>query len=292
MSLAWTTVVLLVLLLPGFLFFIGLYAPERISRDVVSGSALGQLAGVVLVSFLAHAATLLVNLPFCQQLPIPCVNLEYVFVALQLVDVEQHSLAELHTVLTDNLVWITLYVGLTGGAGYGVGWGIGRLILRGWLRSFARHGWIYDLIAANRQGGVIHAYVLTNIRHEGRVLMYRGFLKEFYTAPDGRITYLVLKDCLRYYLKLEDVAPLTSEEADWQVLGASYGYDTAGVGKHWSYLMIEGDDIANVVFEGYRPKLTEEGLEALDQALAALRAGFTAESERPKHKRGNHRRVK
>jgi hypothetical protein len=53
-SLAWTTIVFLILPLPGFLFFVGLYFHERISRDVAPGSPLGQLAGAVLTAFVIH----------------------------------------------------------------------------------------------------------------------------------------------------------------------------------------------------------------------------------------------
>ena len=33
MSIAWSGIVLLVLLLPGFLFFVGLYFPEKVTRE-------------------------------------------------------------------------------------------------------------------------------------------------------------------------------------------------------------------------------------------------------------------
>jgi len=98
--------------------------------------------------------------------------------------------------------------------------------------------------------------------------MYRGFLKDFCAAPDGRIAYIVLKDCWRFYLELKDDAPVTSEEKDWLALSASqeaYCKQTAGMGN---YLMIEGEDIANIFFEKLRPmKISKGGRRALEKAL-------------------------
>lgn len=268
MSLAWTTVVLLVLLLPGFLFFVGVYAPERISRDIVQDSALARLAGAVLVSFLAHSVAVVINGFLCSRFSfVPCIDLQYVFAALQLAGSEKYSLATLGAIVSHYSGWILLYIALTASSGYLIGWVVGRQILRGTLRSFARHGWIYDLIAAKRHGAYIHAYVLTQMRHENKVLMYRGFLKEFYAAPDGRVAYLVMKDCLRYYLRLEDEAPVTSEDNSWLVTEDSTAIEEPA---QWSYLMIKGEDIANVVFESYRPILTEQGEKDLDEALASI----------------------
>ena len=167
MSLAWTTVVLLILLLPGFLFFVGLYSPERISRDKVQDSALGRLAGVVLISFLTHSLGFGISSFLCEQVrTIPCISMQYVFAALQLVGAKKYSLAHLGSVFDSNLHWIFLYVISTAGLGYAAGWTAGQLILQGWLwfRTFARHGWIYDVAGAHKDGELIHAYVLTNIQ--------------------------------------------------------------------------------------------------------------------------------
>ena len=56
MSIAWATVVLVVLLLPGFVFFWGFYAPNQVTRETVPGSPLDQLAGVVIFEFLCTPA--------------------------------------------------------------------------------------------------------------------------------------------------------------------------------------------------------------------------------------------
>ena len=59
------------------------------------------------------------------------------------------------------------------------------------INALARHTWIYDLKVGEKRSVTV-AYVMTNITHEGRVLMYRGFLKAFGLQQDGRFSYLVL----------------------------------------------------------------------------------------------------
>ena len=54
MSIAWGSLVLLVVLLPGVLFFVGIYWPEQFTRETEVRSPLGQLAGALLVAFLVH----------------------------------------------------------------------------------------------------------------------------------------------------------------------------------------------------------------------------------------------
>jgi hypothetical protein len=69
MSLAWATVVLVVLLLPGILFCVAVYIPEQFTRDMAPKNALGQLAGVVLVSFVVHGLLFGLHCPLCHLAP-------------------------------------------------------------------------------------------------------------------------------------------------------------------------------------------------------------------------------
>jgi hypothetical protein len=55
-SIAWSTVAVLALLLPGLFFSAGLSTPERFSRDLAPRNPVVALAAVVLVSMLVHAA--------------------------------------------------------------------------------------------------------------------------------------------------------------------------------------------------------------------------------------------
>lgn len=269
-SLAWTTIVLLVVLLPGFLFFVGLYTPERISRDKVQDSTIGRLAGVVLVSYVVHSVLILsnyilVNLP----LDVPEVSLQKFFAMINLVGSQKDATEGFRLDVLQYPVWQFIYVMASASTGFGLGWVAGRQIINGHLHVFARHGWIYDLIAATKSGVFVNTYILTEINHEDRYLVYKGYLKDFCAAPDGKIAYVVLKDCVCYYLKLGKKAPITSEQI--QRIGETSSVAPRMGPSQLSYLIIEGEDIANVYFEAYKPQLSNKGEKELNVALETMR---------------------
>ncbi len=272
MSLVWTTVVLLILLLPGFLFFVGLYSKERMSRDVAPGSALTQLSGVALIAFFTHGVLYLALLPACHQISwLPCISIAGLASTMQITELKGVTLASLDLMYQHSAAWIFAYIMGTCAIGFLMGHRVANLVVNGRLRNVARHGWIYDLLAADTNGGLIHAFVLTHIREGNRVLTYRGYLRDFYFSPDGRIAYLVLKACRRYYLVLDEQFPRTTDPKDWKTIGATHGPDDP-MQRHWSYFMIEGEDIANVVFDAYRRlNFSASGRETLQQALTEVR---------------------
>jgi hypothetical protein len=272
LSLVWTTIILLILLLPGFLFFVGLYSKERMSRDVAPSGALGQLSGVVLFAFLTHGILYLSITPACHSFEsLPCVSVVQLAQVLQLTELKNDALVQLDTMFGQFRHWIFAYVLSTSGFGYFAGARIGKRIVNGGIRILTRHAWIYDLLKRDTTSGPLLAFVLTNVREGNRFLMYRGFLRDFYFAPDGRIAYLVLKDCRRYYLVLDTDSPKTSDPATWKTIGETNLFDMKKTDRQWSYLMIEGEDIANVVFDAYRDiSYSDEGVDQLKSALADI----------------------
>ena len=257
MSLAWSTVALLVLLLPGFLFFIGLYLPERISRDILPGSTLTQLGGIVFIAFLIHA-TLYVLLSIFNFPWLPRIDLDLVLKVFNSENYAKESQQQLSQNIEEFSSWILIYFINTYLIGFFIGFFTGKLIVLGPLRFLAKHGWIYNLIEVNKDAYTL-AYVLTNIRVDDRILIYRGFLNEFCFTKEGKISYLALTNCSRYYLKLGKKKPETSAQRDWIVIGTTS--DNQGndflFEKQWSYMVIEGEDIANVVFDRYTMLLSK-----------------------------------
>jgi hypothetical protein len=256
MSIAWTTIAVLVLLLPGFVFIARLYSVERTARES-SASPLAFLAGAIPAAFVIQVGLYLILHSR--------IDLRAVLAVLQLQGAEAISLGELAAILRASRGGIVGYVLLSGFAGYVAGWAASAFVRSGRLPFFIRHGLVRDLLVADvpawkilyREsiGRIIHAardvpatraYVVTKVQHEGRVVMYEGLLRQFYFTSDGRIAYLVLGDCHRCYLDLVgDKSPLTSIK-DKQRIGSSRNEDgdaAAGV------LMIDGSDVANVYFE-------------------------------------------
>lgn len=162
----------------------------------------------------------------------------------------------------------TIYILCISGLAFYVGRVAGKGIITGPLRMFARHKWIYELIQAKRrENAYVLAHVMTHIRQDHRVLMYRGYLEEFYFAPDGSISYLLIRKCHRLYMHLNEGASETSQAQFVLPIGQTES-PSDGSDTFPPLLLIEGDDIANVVFER-TPAIstTEIEIEELDQSL-------------------------
>jgi hypothetical protein len=92
--------------------------------------------------------------------------------------------------------------------------------------------------------------------------MYRGRLHDIFLSAEGNISYLILKNCSRYYMTFKDGELVTSKQLN---LFSKQGTRPANV---WDRLLIEGTNIANVLFDS-SPEIKgqAEGAEALDKAF-------------------------
>lgn len=271
MSIAWASILLLMLLLPGFLFFVGLYFPEEFTREIGQRSPLGQMAGVLVISFAVHGALYCI----AAGLPgwIPRVDL---LGLLSLIDLE-HTSESARTILVSSIEerrwWIASYFAVTTASGTLLGWATGTLVVQGRFRFLAQHTWIYDL-AINRSNSLTCAYVMTDVKEGERILIYRGFLKAFGLGQDGRFSYLVLRDAVRFYMHMDPALPRTSPPREWLVIGEqSAKSQEVGIGpgdplmaRAHRYLMVEGQHVVNVVFDCFRyPPTLGESLDRLIQ---------------------------
>jgi hypothetical protein len=202
-SLAWSSVALLVLLLPGFFFYAGLYAPERFSRDVTPKNPLGTLAGIVLVSLLAHTilwyATPLAGV----------VDWAAVIEAVQMPSPPlKGTTAAQHAARHFGVAgWhLARYVVLSCVIGFCVGGIAGGLTVRGWIPFLVQHPWAYPLKMG--AGGVMsYTHVLTEVAHADKQLVYCGRLKYFSLAADGTFAYVVLAATQQRLLRLGGDVP-------------------------------------------------------------------------------------
>jgi hypothetical protein len=146
-----------------------------------------------------------------------------------------------------------------------VGWLIGWVAAA--LPFFARHKWI-STVNQSMKEGLVTAYVMTTTVQNGRALMYKGVLSEFYLTVDGSLTYIVLKNCSRYLMKIEGDEAKTT--AQLKLFGTAQ--ETR---ESWDYLFIDAKNIANILFDpSPEIKATDKGNEALNKALADLRAAI------------------
>ena len=157
-----------------------------------------------------------------------------------------------------NVWWILSYQLVTSAAGLVLGAIYSQLTASGVLRRLVRHRWIYEL----NTEGFTYAHVMTHVRQDSRILMYKGFLVTFGLQQDGRFSYIVLRDVVRLYMDLQPDGPKTSEEKEQKKIGSSGGarVDDPAASKQLrklhSYFVIEGEDIANAVFDRLEARVT------------------------------------
>jgi len=154
MSLAWAPVAIILLLLPGIFFFIGLASYKRLSREIIRSSVVSEVAMATVIAIGIHFVSVSVLsatgfrlsqfiLPFAEYGSIPA--------------------ATLIPQISERLTPAVLYVAVTTAIGFGLGWLLATGVVSGRFRRLAHHNWIYDIIDVDRRGGIVTAYVMTNI---------------------------------------------------------------------------------------------------------------------------------
>jgi hypothetical protein len=271
MSIAWATIVIVVLLLPGFAFFWGFYVPNQITREVSPASPLAQLAGVVVISFFVHAfAYLIINTRLCTGafllMALPCVDFDELSALLRIdaFKLPGTSPQTFRSMLDQYIAWIILYFMATGAAAGLVGFGAGTLIERGRLRGFTRHRYLFLLEKGLRASEFVRAYVLSRTQNSNIMIVYDGLLKDFFAKADGTISYIVLHDPRASTIEIVPGGPTHSKQ--------SIPLDIdAGVRGIQPFLVITSENIANVYYEPLNALRVESGdAEALETAIEEL----------------------
>ncbi|GAB9236816.1 hypothetical protein [Bradyrhizobium diazoefficiens] len=257
MSAIWTTAALVALLFPGIFFFIGVATYERFSREVIRSGAVSEIALATLVSLLIHIALFTILGAFGFRLS--------AFLA-PLAEYDSVSHVEMVKRFTSKLLPIALYLVTATACGIGLGVIVAIGIVTGPLRFLVKHKWAYDLVDRDRRSGITTVYVMTTTTEDKKVLMYRGRLHEFMLQEEGKLSYVILKDCARYYMNFGDPELSTGKQLDI-FRGAT------AQRRIWDYLMIDGSNIANVLFDPsvQTIKTSDAGTKALDEAVRARR---------------------
>lgn len=252
MSLAWASIAIILLLLPGIFFFIGLASYERLSREIIRSSVVSEVAMAIVIAGAIHFVSICL---------LSTTGFRLSRFIGPLVQSEQKSPDLFAQEVSHDLVPAILYLAVTTAIGFGFGLLVAEGLITGPLRWLARHKWIYDIVDVDRKGGIITAFVMTNIVDESRIIMYKGRLHDIFLGAEGNISYIILKNCSRYYMTFKDGELVTSKQLE--LFGARQGSRPAGV---WDRLLIEGSNIANVLFDSSREiKGQAEGAETLNK---------------------------
>jgi hypothetical protein len=255
MSLAWTTLAILLLILPGVFFFVGLATYERLSREIIRSGAVSEVAFAVVVAVALHTISISLLSAFGFRLSS--------FLA-PLVDYPTTLTNGALRSLSHQLLLGAVYLLTTAAIGFGLGWLAAWKILTGGLRFLALHKWIYDVIQASRNNRIVTAYVMTNLVSDNKALMYRGRIHEIFLDNDGTISYIILKNCSKFYTSFDLDGLTTSKQRSL--------FEEQDEDRIWDYLFIEGENIANVLFDpGSKSiKQTPAGQEALVTELEKM----------------------
>lgn len=254
MSVAWTTILIIALLFPGVFFFIGYSSRERFSREIVRSNAIGEVGLAVLIALIIHLSAWGVLSLF---------GFDLAAFARPLSNIEKLLPAIATDLIVQRILPVALYVIGTALMGLLCGCAVAWLIFTGRLPFLVRHKWINVVNAAMREG-LVTAYVMTATVQNGRALMYKGVLAEFYLTVDGSLTYVVLKSCSRFLMMMDGNEPTTTKQLQL------FGPGQADRDKQfWDYLFIDAKNIANILFDpSPEIKNKEGGSKALDEALA------------------------
>ena len=254
MSLAWATIALILFLLPGIFFFIGLASYERLSREIIRSSV---------VSEVAMASAIAIGIHFLSISTLSALGFRLSQFIEPLAEYSKISTDVFVQRASDRLMPTTLYLGGTTLVGFCFGLIVAINIVSGRLKRLAHHKWVYDIIDIDRKGGIVTAFVMTTIIDDSRIIMYKGRVHDIFLGPEGSVAYLVLKNCFRYYMTFKDGELITSRQLE--LFGAAQGTRPAHV---WDRLLIEGSNIANVLFDSTPEiKAQAEGKQALDVAF-------------------------
>lgn len=255
MSLAWTTIAVVLLILPGAGFFLGLYANERRSREVIKSSALGDLGQALFFAIVIHLLFFLMSW---------LSGLDAAFFFKPLADYANTPSPILYEQIAPRLLAALVYIVVASVAGYVLGFVLAWLsFILPPLRGLATHPWAYDLSKYTKnKGALVSAYVMTTTTENNRTLMYTGYLSDYFLDENGCFSYIVLRGAARFYMKFDGEIPTPT---DPQPLYAGSTSD-----RIWEHLFISGENIANVLFDTVQRELdkTRTGQKALDEALA------------------------
>lgn len=299
MSLAWATVVVAILLTPGAFFFAGLYAPQAVSRETVSISPLGQLAGIVCTSFFLHGIFyLLINdvlVKLCPwSVPIDLGN----FFPILHADAEPLRDGKFAgTELRLHILHVVLYFAAIDTVGWMIGFAFGWAIENQlpFFKRLARHPWLYEIRgpARGNRGGraktdrpefetIIYVSALSKVQQDGQIILYEGQLSNIYVKADGAISYMTLARASSSILALPS-RPKVSDSDDGQ--GRAFMPETMRRGPEWSLqqslnlhksqrhksdmLFLSGTEVSNFYLErrvlAEKAKLTSTRLNTLLQ---------------------------
>lgn len=290
MALAWSTVAILFVLIPGYSFYLGLFSTRQYSYDVAPKNIINQLATIIMSSVFVHTLMIfLTNIIYLSGYT-PKVSLPNVMKILQMGSntVVNQELDILTNNVSIHFFWIIGYTMLASI----VGTWLGSIVIRnavffayktknenvllrflgnisGWLLV---NEWIYSFVEIDNHkqaNSSSFAYILSKVSESGVNLVYKGVIKDFSLNKDGKINYILLSSPSRSLLsicKTEENAIDPKKFLTLTTKPVEIGRSSSS--KQNSDIFISGDEIANIVFTSYEFKEKDSNISAEDMSRA------------------------
>jgi hypothetical protein len=236
LTIVWTTLATLFLLMPGFAFIAGVNITDKNVREIVFRGTPAELAYVVAISLIVH--TVFMALPgwpgvlidqYANQ-PVSATNGPAVVRSLS------------------HLIFLALvYVILSACVGGLMGLALGKAVAKRRWPIFIKHRWMVDLLGADK-GNVVYARVLTSPKYVvekdsgDHGIFVEGYISDCFFAADGTLLYLAFGSSQTKLIKLDNAAFAAVSGSGTAPLGAA----SKGNGR----LLLEG---RNVMMVRYQP---------------------------------------
>jgi hypothetical protein len=236
MSISLSTLLLFLLISPGFLFRFYLNHRSIVKRVRIASDAAHSILLLIIYSMVAHVFGLALLWIF----------LKLVSISNQLYKIELFY-TDSFRVLVNGVYYdlmfyvlnhpylVVLYLIYS----FFIAYFLVRLLLRASLSysSFARlvYGPLHNLVMPSPD--FLTVFVLTNINHNGKRLMYSGYAKEVGIKDGAKVDYLILDNASKFYLSLTSKEPRTTLDNARAIKGL---------------LFVDCDKIENVHFQSWK----------------------------------------
>lgn len=315
-SLAWSTILLLVLLVPGFAFAVGFSAPAGYGRDATPRNPLAALTLTVIVAVFVHAIMSLVLGKVAERTQTPSLRVEWgkVADAVQLPsppagatpDIKDGDTAaeRVGRELSGHGWQIALYVVGSALAGLVLGFYAGKPFAEGRWSHLQEHPWASRIRTAETRNAsaINYAHVLADVSHQGGQLLYRGRVMYFSLRNDGSFASIVLAATEQRMLDLTGNAPRPGPRRSIGGSGGA-GHPRANVGgaaplggwrrrprpgridEAGAVMVIAGSNIKGVVFQDtYEIREIDKAAKLVSEMSKALAAGDLKGAEKIRKK--------
>ncbi|MBB3931216.1 hypothetical protein GGR25_002266 [Kaistia hirudinis] len=253
MAIAWTTIAIVFALLPGVSFFFGAALKERFARDLIRTSVVGDVAGAFFVSLAAHSLSWYISATFfgfnikSYIYPLVYYRVYPSFYVLQQIE--------------RGIEISVIYAFVISTASFSIGI---LLAYCGVFRYFSAFKWVKNL--SSEDYSIITAYIATNVVENNRCLMYKGILEEYFLDGNGSFSYIVLRNCSKYFMIMDGDTPSTGLKTQ---LFPNHDYNN---NNEWNYFLINGANISNVLFDKTNTSIVNvsESINRLNDELQRL----------------------